>query len=202
MNVIKKSCCLCLFSILISAYTLYAQAPESVTAGEDDTQSEEPVDQLLSFDFLLLFNQLTNQGFGLGGQLERQIVPHFSYRMYLGSAVFNTLYESYYCTTLTLSFFGHYYPFSRQLLGYYVCMGDSFDFLGYFGNGQMSKDNNGYVLSLEFQSGYKFNLPLGLIFDIFLGYKIGLSAEGEIFGTAESYLNRGIRYGLGFRKSL
>ncbi len=186
-----------------------AALPEDATSQADtllpaDAALPAPfyLTQLWSLDFMLLACELTSGGIGFGVQYERQLFPHLALKGYFGHATMNTKYRDYYCVTVSFGAFAEWYPLSRELTKLYAAAGSYFDYLSYISKKEDIDDLSGNVLSFIPQLGYKLELPHNWLIDIHAEYKLPYKTEVEAYGRAESYIKRGLQYGVSVKHVL
>ncbi|GHT57463.1 hypothetical protein FACS1894109_09650 [Spirochaetia bacterium] len=183
---------LCIFS-MVSIFIIQYANPAPCSA-QTDTNT---IDNLLSLDINYLLLGIKNQGGGLGFRYEHKIFNYLSVKGGFGHTLFKTNTEDVYCAAVHISLFLNYYPFSSGLNKLYIGAGGGSDFMNYFGDGVIPKNEGNVIIFLTPIMGYKFYIKKWML-DFSFGYKIILTEfdryDIKDYVTSSPQLGLGIKY--------
>ena len=157
----------------------------------------EGVDSLLTLDFSYAFTGLFHQGWGLGLNYEKKVIDCFSVKGNLGHMTFLTGIADVYNTSVSISLFINFYPFSSGLDKLYISAGNGCDFMNYFGSGVLPNTSEDTLIHITPQIGWKFHIVSFLMIDVSTGYKFIIS-DTENYREIRNYVNPGFRFGVSF----
>ena len=152
---------------------------------------------LLSLDLGYALTGLLHQGGGIGLNYERALFDWLSVKGNAGHMTFLTGIDDVYCTSVNLSLFLFYYPFSGGLDKLYAGAGSGCDFLNYFGGGDVPSDAEDSLIHITPRIGWKFNAHRFLMIDVSAGYKFIISGSGN-YDDIKNYVNSGFQFGINF----
>ena len=180
---IKRTILFLLFVFLLFAPPCHAQAGH---------------DNLFSLDISYALTGLLNHGWGIGLGYEKKAVDWLSFSGVFGHATFLTSLKNVYCTSVSLSLFGNYYPLSAGLDKLYVRAGGGCDFMNYFGSGEMPEAAEDVLIHITPQLGWKFNATKYLMIDISTGHKFIID-DTQNYKEIKDYVNPGLRFNIGLK---
>jgi len=154
-------------------------------------------DNLFSLDISYALTGLLNQGWGIGFSYEKKAVDWLSLTGVFGHMTFLTGVKNLYCTSVSLSLFGNYYPFSNGLDKLYLSIGNGSDFMNYFGKAAPEATSD-VLISITPLLGWKFNVLKYLMIDVSTRYKFIINSS-QNYNEIKDYTNSGFRYSLGFK---
>lgn len=163
-----------------------------------ELRAQEIPDHLLSLNFDYTLTGIFHHGWGIGADYEQSIFKRFSIKTGMGHATFQTAQSHVWCTSVSVSAALNYYPFGNGLSGLYFGMGNSADFLNYFGSGDVPDPRKDNVISLPPILGWKFIAFRNVMLDLFGGYK-RVVAGGENYRHSKEYANAGPMLGFNFK---
>lgn len=158
---------------------------------------EVPVLRLCTFGPILMTNEFKTTGLGFSFEYEHQIIPHISLKDRTRFTTFLTGYSDLVCLTMYTSLFAEYYPMSRQLRKLYVGIGGSVEGFIYV-NGKENiegSDERGWVFAVTPEVGYKMTAGLGIIIDMYIGYKWTYPINTVFYGSTKDFFGDNLVYG-------
>jgi len=161
-------------------------------------QAQVERDNLFSLDISYALTGFLNQGWGIGFSYEKKAVDWLSFTGGFGHMTFLTGVKNLYCTSVSLSLFGNYYPFSNGLDKLYISIGNGSDFMNYFGKAASPEATNDVLISITPLLGWKFNALKYLMIDVSTGYKFIINSS-QNYNEIKDYVNSGFRYSVGFK---
>jgi len=154
-------------------------------------------DNMLSLDLSYALTGLLHQGGGIGLNYEKKIIDWLSVKGNVGHMTFLTGIDDVYSTSVNLSLFLFYYPFSNGLDKFYAGMGNGCDFMNYFGSGKLPPTTKDSLIYITPRIGWKFNVLKYLMIDVSSGYKYIVS-DSQNYKDIKNYLNTGFQFGVSF----
>lgn len=161
-------------------------------------EEKKVVTSVLSFDLGYILLGLSNNGVGFGMNYERLFVNHFSFRMMAGTMIFQTQEKDIYSATFTTSGFINYYPLSPTLDRLYIGLGQTIDYLNYFGNTTLPDPPTDVLISIGPTIGWKQNVLNLVMFDFYANYNF-LLLNTQRLRNVENYIRSGFRMGIKFK---
>jgi hypothetical protein len=162
-------------------------------------QEKEDIDHIFSLDLLSYsLTGILNQGWGMGLSYEKKIEDWLSVKGTFGHMTFLTGLDDVYCTSAHISLFLNFYPLSKGLDKLYISIGNSCDFMHYFGGGDLPDPAKDTLIGLTPKLGWKFLVTRRFMLDVSAGHKIIIVDSGN-YRNIRHYTNTGVQFGVGFK---
>ncbi len=161
-------------------------------------EKKKEITSVLSFDLGYILMGLSNKGLAFGMNYERLFVDHFSFRVMAGAMIFETKEKDIYSAAFTTSVFVNYYPFSDTLDKFYVGVGQTIDYLNYFGSATLPEPPADVLISFAPAVGWKQNVLNLVMLDFYANYSI-LVLNSQRLRNVENYIRNGFRMGIKFK---
>ncbi|MBQ6781552.1 MAG: hypothetical protein IJP62_10020 [Treponema sp.] len=162
-----------------------------------------PLISVFSIDVEFLLRGVTNLGWGAGVRYERYIWNHLAGKIGFGHGTFHVKDTDEWCTTVSFSLFALYYPFTRELRGFYTGLGGYFDYVGYFGGETLPENVVDTFISVYPLIGYKLWFCRWLMLDFFGGYKVAFLPDDAVtFGDVDTIIGTGVKWGVSIKLNL
>jgi hypothetical protein len=152
-------------------------------------------DNLFSLDLSYSLTGLKNHGWGIGLNFEKKFLDNLSAKANFGHMTFLTGIEDVYNTSVSISLFTNYYPFSNGLDKLYIGVGNGCDFMNYFGDGELPHTTKDTLIHITPQVGWKFQIFNFLMIDLSSGYKF-LIMDTQNYRDIKDYVNAGLNFGI------
>lgn len=169
-------------------------APANAEAGDE----KKELNHIWSFDLGYILLGFSNNGFGFGMNYERLLMDHLSFRTMLGAMAFKTKESDVFSAAITSSLFVNCYLLSDTLDKLYLGLGETIDFLNYFGEGDLPNPPADVLISIAPIIGWKQNVMNLVVLDFYTNYSF-LVLNSQRLRNAEDYIRSGWRFGIKFK---